>query len=372
MKSEMTYWMALAHAEGLTTKRKNEIVVACFNRGVDLDAVFAADSNSLESDFSIAREEISLIYELRDSLPKYSFAAEDLLNQGFRLIPVTSSDYPVALKKNLKYGSPILLYAKGDTALLNEPSVAVVGSRSAQKISLEFTDAVARSAVAQGKVVVSGYAKGVDRQAFDSAMQAGGKSIIVLPQGISTFGAGYQANHRFISTGRCLVISPFAPTAPWTVGFAMARNPIIYGLGQEIFVAESDSKGGTFAGVQDGLRKKREIFVRLPEENEKCANLLLIDMGAKAVDMQGNPVEVSSLKEREEKLRKFLTGHRRTAKEIALHIFEADDKATQTKVRKLLERFPEIQKLKGSPVKYNIPVADFPTSLFSAEPIQPY
>ncbi len=72
-------------------------------------------------------------------------------------------------------------------------------------------------------------------------------------------------------------MSTFFPKAPWSVQLAMARNPIIYGLAKEIFVAESNEKGGTWAGVIDGLRKRRKIFIRMPEPSEKKANA-----GAKA------------------------------------------------------------------------------------------
>ena len=70
----------------------------------------------------------------------------------------------------------------------------------------------------------------------------------------------------------------------------MARNPIIYGLADEIYVAESAEKGGTWSGVVDGLRKNRKIYVRKPESNENTANNLLIQKGAIAVDFNGIPI----------------------------------------------------------------------------------
>jgi predicted Rossmann fold nucleotide-binding protein DprA/Smf involved in DNA uptake len=74
----------------------------------------------------------------------------------------------------------------------------------------------------------------------------------------------------------------------------MARNPIIYGLAEEIFVAESSEKGGTWSGVIDGLRKNRKIFVRMPDADESNANKILISRGAIAVDDNGVPVPVDS------------------------------------------------------------------------------
>jgi DNA processing protein len=139
------------------------------------------------------------------------------------------------------------------------------------------------------KVVVSGFAKGVDKQALDSAIKYKGQSIIVLPQGIMTFGSGYTKYYRQIVDGDVLVLSTFFPKAPWKAELAMARNPIIYGLADEIYVAESSDKGGTWSGVVDGLRKNRKTYVRQPEANENTANHLLILKGATAVDFNGIP-----------------------------------------------------------------------------------
>ena len=124
--------------------------------------------------------------------------------------------------------------------------------------------------------VVSGFAKGVDKQALDSAIKYKGQSIIVLPQGILTFTSGFKTYYKQIVDGDVLVLSTFFPKAPWQKELAMARNPIIYGLADEIYVAESSEKGGTWSGVVDGLHKKRKIYVRKPGSNEKNANNLLI------------------------------------------------------------------------------------------------
>jgi predicted Rossmann fold nucleotide-binding protein DprA/Smf involved in DNA uptake len=67
----------------------------------------------------------------------------------------------------------------------------------------------------------------------------------------------------------------------------MARNPIIYGLADEIFVAESSEKGGPWSGVMDGLRIGRIIYVRKPVTIENNSNILLIQKGAIGVDYNG-------------------------------------------------------------------------------------
>ena len=288
IKQELTYWVTLAMIPKMWIKRKNEIYVNCFKYNPQISIIDLFEKSSNWDIVGLNDIEKKQFEEARTQLANNSFLVEELMAQGYDILPITHEDYPKSLKDNLKFNAPTVIYTKGNKSLLQKPSIAIVGSRSADAKSLSFTDNIAKKAAEERKVVVSGFAKGVDRQALDSAVGANGNSIIVLPQGIMTFGSGFKQYYKHISQGRVLVMSAFAPKAPWSVEFAMARNPIIYGMASEIFVAQSDDKGGTWSGVIDGLRKNRPIFVRYPEKNEKNANLLLIQKGASAVDITGN------------------------------------------------------------------------------------
>lgn len=290
-KQELTYWVTLALMPKVWTKRKNEIYVNCFNHDPQISIIELFEDSSIWKELGISDDEAELFKEAHEQLVNNSFMVEDLLSQGYDILPIHSPEYPKVLKDNLGKGAPTVIFTKGNKDILQEPSIAIVGSRKADGISLQFTDNVAKS-VSSEKVVVSGFAKGVDKQALDSALEGGGKSIIVLPQGIMTFASGFKQYYKYITQGRVLVMSPFAPKAPWSKEFAMARNPIIYGMATDIFVAQSDEKGGTWSGVVDGLRKKRTIYVRYPEADEENANMQLIQQGALPVDVFGNKLEL--------------------------------------------------------------------------------
>lgn len=290
-KQELTYWVTLALIPKVWTRRKNEIYVNCFNHDPQISIIDLFEDSSIWNELGISDAEAELFREAHEQLVNNSFMVEDLLSQGYDILPIHSPEYPKVLKDNLGKGAPTVIFTKGNKDILQEPSIAIVGSRKADGISLQFTDNVAKS-VSSEKVVVSGFAKGVDKQALDSALEAGGKSIIVLPQGIMTFASGFKQYYKYITQGRVLVMSSFAPKAPWSKEFAMARNPIIYGMATDIFVAQSDEKGGTWSGVVDGLRKKRTIYVRYPEADEENANMQLIQQGALPVDVFGNKLEL--------------------------------------------------------------------------------
>ena len=299
MNQELTYWVALTHTPKIRTSRKNEMIVHCFNEGKTI-VDFLESDNFLGMD--LKQEEIALLSQTKSELGNYSFMVEELLDQGYEIIPITSNDYSPVLKSNLKYSSPLVLYTKGNKQILQEKSIAIVGSRNANENALLFTDNIAKKASSEYKVVVSGFAKGVDKQALDSALKYKGQSIIVLPQGISTFGSGMKKYYKQIIAGDVLVLSTFHPKSPWSVELAMARNAIIYGLASEIFAAQSDDKGGTWAGVCDGLKKGRTVYVRLPNDKENCANKSLIEKGAIAVDMEGRTLYRNVLESIEEEM----------------------------------------------------------------------
>ncbi len=298
VKQEYAYWMVLAHLPKMKTARKNELIVKCFEEKLSIVDFFHCEISYWNKLFLLNENEIKLLDDAKKELPNYSFLVEDLLEQGYDIIPITSPDYSPIMKNNLKRTySPPLIYTKGNKQIMKENSIAIVGSRKAEDISLKFTDNVAKTASKDYKVVVSGFAKGVDKQALDSAIKYKGQSIIVLPQGITTFKSGFKKYYKQIVDGNVLVLSTFFPRAPWSVQLAMARNPIIYGLSKEIYVAESSEKGGTWSGVVDGLRKGRTVFVRIPLSSEKNANNLLIQKGAIPVDSRGNKIENYSISE---------------------------------------------------------------------------
>lgn len=293
MLKHAAYWITLSHISHWNYQKTNNLIKSiCIDHRSDLEEFFSLSSAQWKETYQLEEKECETLNLARSQLPSNAFLAESLFNQGYELIPIIYAEYSPTLKSNLKLTySPPLLYVKGNKELLIEDSIAVVGSRTASQISFEFTDNLARLASQNYQVVVSGFAKGIDKAALDASIKYIGHSIIVLPQGILTFGSGYKTYYKQITDGDVLVLSTFHPKWPWKVELAMARNPIIYGLAKHIYVAESSDSGGTWSGVRDGLRKGREIFVRKPEPGEKNANEQLIAMGAKPVDLHGNILE---------------------------------------------------------------------------------
>jgi predicted Rossmann fold nucleotide-binding protein DprA/Smf involved in DNA uptake len=358
MTNEAAYWITLAHIPGWGYAKINSLIVRFSQEyNLSIGAFFQLPETDWQALYGLEQKDIDDLNTAKTELPNNAFLAEQLENEGYELIPVTSPDYSTTLKANLKLThAPVLLYIKGNKQILQEKSVAIVGSRNASDVSLLFTDNIARKVTKDFKVIVSGFAKGVDKQALDSAIKYIGQSIIVLPQGIMTFDTGFKTYYKQIVDGDILVVSTFHPRAPWKVELAMARNSIIYGLADEIYVAESSDKGGTWSGVIDGLRKKRKIYVRRPEPTEYTANELLIEKGALPVDFTGTRILDESAilaKERdteyEKKILELLKTGEYTAKDI-LKRLEID--WSDNKLREFLKAQKEIETINKKPLRY--------------------
>ena len=367
MNKDAAYWIALAHLPRWGRLKINNLIIKFYHKNkLTPEDFFQLSVNDWKNNYDLEYKEIEDLEKAKSELANSAFLAESLLNEGYEIIPITSSEYSKTLKDNLKVAhAPALLYVKGNRQIMQEKSIAIVGSRNTSEISLRFTDNIAKLASKEYKVIVSGFAKGVDKQALDSAIKYKGQSIIVLPQGIMTFGSGYKKYYKQIIDGDVLVLSTFHPKAPWKVELAMARNPIIYGLAAEIYVAESSDKGGTWSGVIDGLRKNRKIFVRKPEESEKNANHLLIQKGAIPIDFNGKtikdyvPVEnkdlFSSMNEPmadyEKKIIDFLRNGEYAVKDI---IKKFNFNISEKKLRDFLKSHKKVEILNKKPLRFTL------------------
>jgi DNA protecting protein DprA len=358
---QYSYWMALAHLPRWRTDRINRLIVDVIKkREMTLSDFFGFNRLKWYKKFDFNDKELNDLETAKKELPSYAFLVEDLLNQGFDIIPINSEEYPFTLKNNLKLNqAPPLIYVKGNKQILQENSIAIVGSRKADNISLQFTDNIAKLASEQYKVVVSGFAKGIDKQALESALKYKGQSIIVLPQGILTFGYGIKKYYKQIIEGDVLILSNYHPKANWAVGLAMARNNIIYGLAKEIYVAQSDNKGGTWSGVIDGLRKNREIYIRKPDSTEKNANDLLISKGAIPLDVTGKKLIDNNIKTNinseqiplEKDLIEILTDKSYTSKQI-IDLLKIN--WTSIKMTNLLKSIEGIKIINNKPLKFTL------------------
>ena len=165
MTNRLTYWTALALMQGIPQTRKMDLFCKSFNALKEKESdpiVCLFEDDILQAEIDMTQEEKNIFNQEKSHMINTAFLTESLLNQGYNIVPVDSKEYPQLLKTNMQKKAPLVLFSKGDLELYNQQSVAIVGSRNADSISLCFTENIAKKAVSKGKVVISGGAKGVD------------------------------------------------------------------------------------------------------------------------------------------------------------------------------------------------------------------
>ena len=209
------------------------------------------------------------------------FAVEEWQRNGIWIISRSDIDYPIRYKKHLKDKAPPLLFGVGDRSLLNGGGLGIVGSRNVDQEGEAFTRKVAKQCAENQMPVVSGGARGVDQISMTAALEAGGVTIGVLAENLLKKSVERSARHA-IAEGRLLLLSPYHPTARFSVGTAMGRNKLIYGMADYGLVVSAEyKKGGTWTGAEEELKREISlpVFVRVGK-NTPLGNKKLLNIGA--------------------------------------------------------------------------------------------
>lgn len=177
---------------------------------------------------------------------------------GIATLEWSHSRYPAWLR--MVPDPPPVLWVRGDPRVLEQTSVAIVGSRSASQYARQVARALAAGLAEAGVVVTSGMARGVDGAAHEACLAAGGATIAVLGTGVDV---AYPAEHRALAeriAARGLLMSELPPgTAPLAWHFPR-RNRIISGLSRAVVVVEASQKSGSLITARMALEQGREVM----------------------------------------------------------------------------------------------------------------
>ena len=157
---------------------------------------------------------------------------------------------------------PARLYLRGagDRELLSRMAVAIVGARACSTYGAQVARMLGRELAAEGVVVVSGLARGIDCEAHRGALEACGTTVAVLGCGIDRdYPAAHAGLARKIAESSFLVseYEPGVEPAPWRFP---ARNRIVAGLCAATVVVEARERSGALITADFALEEGREVF----------------------------------------------------------------------------------------------------------------
>jgi len=174
------------------------------------------------------------------------------------LITLHCSEYPSLLKQI--NNPPPLLYVHGDLSILNDPQLAIIGSRNPTPGGLSNTYEFSKFLGNSGLCITSGLALGIDGAAHQGALDIKSPTIAVIATGIDRV---YPARHRDLAhkiVENGAIISEFpVGTQPKSENFPR-RNRIISGISHGTLVIEAAKKSGSLITARLASEQNREVF----------------------------------------------------------------------------------------------------------------
>lgn len=217
-------------------------------------ALQGCSAEQLGKELNIAIEEAERIVRLLDCSGRLALELENLFAKGLWAITRVDEHYPARLRATLKHQAPTVLFGAGKIELLQRAGIGVVGSRNIDETGAAFAREIGRKTAAAGLPVISGGARGTDRLAMEGAMESSGIAFGALADSLER--TVRQADLRqLLLDNQLVLLTPYSPTAGFSIGAAMGRNKLIYGLGEFTVVVSSELKtGGTWAGAVEALK----------------------------------------------------------------------------------------------------------------------
>ena len=218
----------------------------------------------------MAQRILGLLSQERE-LDRYLARAEEL---GIGVLTRISPDYPEALLGALGQDAPAVLFYAGDPALFSRRRISLVGTREPLEADVAFAWEAGTQAARQGYTLVSGNARGCDREGQRACLTAGGTVISFLADSLAERRKGAPKGILYCSEGG--FDEAFTPQR------ALSRNRLIHAMGEKVLAVHPRlGVGGTWAGCTENL--KRGLSPLFLMADGRPGTEALLERGAAAV-----------------------------------------------------------------------------------------
>ncbi|HXH04496.1 MAG TPA: DNA-processing protein DprA [Candidatus Competibacteraceae bacterium] len=270
-------WLALWRCPGIGPAR----FLGLLERYAEPAAVLAAPRAELAA-FGLPEAALDWL-----AAPDWAAVEQDLAwlaKPRNHLIHWRHPDYPALLRQIPD--PPPLLFVHGNPACLSLPQLAVVGSRHPTPDGRRNAREFAAHLAANGLLIGSGLALGIDSEAHQGALEAGGLTLAVMGTGPDRI---YPARHRELAYAiaeRGALVSELPPGTPPLAEHFPRRNRILSGLSLGVLVVEAALQSGSLITARLAAEQGREVFAIPGSIHNALARgcHALIRQGAKLVE----------------------------------------------------------------------------------------
>ncbi len=281
-------WLALICLKSVSLARKRELV----ERFGAPAALFNASEQVLrQAGVNSGNETAAILDQAADSAALIDRGLEALEALQCSYIGFNEPRFPALL--NEIPNPPLGLFIKGRSELLQNPQIAIVGSRSASPSGKRTAFSFAAELAGMGLTITSGLASGIDSHAHQGCLSRNGHTVAVTGTGIDRI---YPKSNRSLYhevADRGVIATEFPPGAPPLPHNFPLRNRIISGLSLGVLVVEASIRSGSLITARLAAEQGREVFA-IPGSIHVVTSRgchFLIRQGAKLVESTGDIME---------------------------------------------------------------------------------
>ena len=179
--------------------------------------------------------------------------------------PVCMADpeYPARLRR--VPGAPPVLFFEGESGVLRRKCVAVVGTRNCTRYGMNIASRLASGLCANGVVVISGLARGIDSYAHRSTLERG-QTVAVLAHGLAhTAPASNRRLREQILNNGGLLVSEWPDDVPPQPFRFPVRNRWIASLSDAVVVIQAPLRSGSLITARFAAEIGRDVWV-IPDQ----------------------------------------------------------------------------------------------------------
>ena len=173
---------------------------------------------------------------------------------------ITPEDLGWPMRVNQLTIPPLGLIVKGDISILNNPSLAIVGTRNPTPYGVRLAGDFAAGFVDRQWDIISGGAYGIDTAAHRGALVAEGRTIAVIASGIDV---QYPAGNARLFDEICesgAIVSEVMPGVTAMPHRFLIRNRLIAALSLSTLVVEAAFRSGSLRTARDAAELLRPVM----------------------------------------------------------------------------------------------------------------
>jgi DNA processing protein len=252
--SERLSRLALCHASFLSSREKILLTDMLGGAGRVLGLRLADMAGLLGRRFFTRTWEPGRLLDLAEK-------SEKLLTSGsLGCIFYWDQAYPPQLREI--YDPPAALFFRGNLPDNAKALIGIVGTRFPTGSAAKAAFSLGFEFGGRGIGVVSGLARGVDREAHEGCVQARGYSAAVLGNGIDlVYPAGSRPTAMAVLRGGGVIFSEYPPGTPPRRHHFPARNRIISGLCRSVVLVQAPERSGALITADYALEQGRDLLV---------------------------------------------------------------------------------------------------------------